>query len=124
MTMRRVTAVISVGALLVVLLAPTSLGATRRFKARGCTENPHWEPATRTISKGDRIVWKNPTACDHTVNAYGGGWKKATGLSPGDRTGKRFRKTGTYKFRCLTQGHSVLEDGICTGMCGRVRVTR
>lgn len=124
MTMRRVTAVISVGALLVVLLAPTSLGDTRRFKAAGCTENPHWEPMKRRISKGDRIVWKNPASCDHTVTAYSGRWSKSTALPPGDKTAKRFRRTGIYKFRCLTRGHSVLENGVCTGMCGRVRVTR
>lgn len=122
--MRRAAAAISIGALLVVLLAPTSLGDTSRFRAMGCTENPHWEPTARTISKGDRIVWKNPTSCEHTVNAYGGGWSKATGLPPGGSTAKKFRQVGTYKFRCLTQGHSVVENGVCTGMCGRVRVTR
>ena len=122
--MRRATAAISIAALLVVMMAPTSLGDTSRFRAVGCTENPHWEPTTRTISKGDRIVWKNPTSCEHTVNAYGGGWSKATGLPPGATTAKKFRRVGTYRFRCLTRGHSVLENGVCTGMCGRVRVTR
>ncbi|HEV3472627.1 MAG TPA: hypothetical protein VG408_05405 [Actinomycetota bacterium] len=77
----------------------------------------------RTIAKGDRIVWKNPTSCDHTVTAYGRGWDKNTGLGPGDSTTKRFRRTGNYRFRCMTVGHSVLENGVCTGMCGRVRVT-
>lgn len=122
--MRRALAVISIAALLLVGLAPTSLGDTSRFRASGCTENPRWEPTLRTIDKGDRIVWKNPTSCDHTVNAYGGGWSKAAALPPGDTTAKKFRRTGTYKFRCLTTGHSVLENGVCSGMCGRVRVTR
>lgn len=120
--MRRVLAAVSMAALLVAVLPSTSLGDTRRFKAAGCTEDPHWEPMKRRISKGDRVVWKNPTSCDHTVHAYGRGWRKATALAPGERTAKRFKKTGTFKFRWLTRGHSVLENGVCTGMCGRVRV--
>lgn len=122
--MRRVAAAASIGALLVVLVAPTSLGDTRRFRAAGCTESPRWEPLKRRISKGDRIVWKNPTNCDHTVTAYSGRWSKSTALAPGEKTAKKFRRRGLYKFRCLTRGHSVLEDGVCTGMCGRVRVRR
>jgi plastocyanin len=114
----------SIGALLLVFVAPPSLGDTARFKAAGCTENPHWKPVKRTISKGDRIVWRNPTTCDHTVTAYSGRWDKNTGLAPGDSTRKRFRRAGRYKFRCMTVGHSALEGGVCTGMCGRVRVTR
>lgn len=122
--MQRVAAAASIGILLLVILAPSSLGETSRFRAVGCTEDPHWQPTARTISKGDRIVWSNPTSCDHTVNAYSGSWSKATGLAPGDRTAKTFKRAGAYRFRCLTQGHSVLEDGVCTGMCGRVTVTR
>ena len=124
MTTQRLAAATSIGILLLVVLAPSSLSETSRFKAVGCTEDPHWQPSARTISKGDRIVWKNPTTCDHTVNAYSGRWSKATGLAPGDRTAKTFKRAGIYKFRCLTQGHSVLENGVCTGMCGRVTVTR
>lgn len=122
--MRRVAAAGAIGALLVVLLAPPSLGDTRRFRAAGsCTDNPHWEPVQRSISRGDRIVWTNPTGCDHTVTAYSGRWNKSTALSPGERTAKRFRRSGVYRFRCLTRGHSVLEDGVCRGMCGRVSVS-
>ena len=122
--LRPIAAATCIGALLVVLLAPASLGDTRRFRAAGCTENPHWEPVKRRIAKGDRIVWRNPTSCDHTVTAYAGRWNKNTGLAPGDSTRKRFRRAGLYKFRCMTAGHSALEDGVCVGMCGRVRVLR
>ena len=122
MNMRRVAVATSIGALLLVLLAPNSLGDTSRFKAAGCTDGPRWDPSGRTISKGDRIVWSNPTSCEHTVNAYSGRWSKATGLPSGSTTAKTFKRTGTYKFRCFTQGHSVLENGVCNGMCGKVRV--
>jgi plastocyanin len=122
MTLRRATAAGSIGVLLMVVFAPTSFGDTSRFRAVGCTEDPHWEPTKRAITKGDRIVWKNPTSCNHTVTAYSGRWSKNTTLRPGDSTRKRFRRTGLYKFRCMTVGHSAVEDGVCNGMCGRVRV--
>jgi plastocyanin len=112
-------------ALLMIVLVPASGADTSRFRASGdCRENPHWDPTVRRISKGDRIVWKNPTSCDHTVNAYGGGWSKSTVLSPGESTRKRFRSAGTFKFRCMTPGHSALDGGVCQGMCGKVRVRR
>lgn len=117
-------AVTLVAALSVVLFASVSMGDTRRFRAQGCKEDPHWEPTVRRITKGDRIVWKNPTRCEHTVTAYAGKWSKDTALAPGERTAKRFRRTGRYKFRCMTPGHSILQDGVCTGMCGKVRVRR
>lgn len=120
--MRRVAAIGSICALLLVLVPSASLGGTTRFRAAGCTGDPRWEPTRRTIARGDRVVWRNPTNCDHTVTAYGGGWSKSTGLPPGGSTAKRFRRTGTFRFRCLTRGHSVLENGVCNGMCGRVRV--
>lgn len=113
-----------IGALAIVLLAPVAAGDTRRFKAQGCREDPHWEPRVRRITKGDRIVWKNPTDCEHTVTAWKGRWSKDTTLEPGERTTKRFRRAGRFKFRCMTPGHSIVEDGVCRGMCGKVRVRR
>lgn len=124
MTTWRWTAAVVIAAFSVVLAAPTSLGDTSRFKAQGCANDPHWEPGVRRITKGDRIVWKNPTQCEHTVTAWSGNWNKDTVLSPDESTRKRFRKAGTFKFRCMTTGHSVVQGGKCTGMCGRVRVTR
>jgi plastocyanin len=124
MTTRRWIAATAVAALSVVLLAPASLGDTSRFKAQGCANDPHWEPGARQITTGDKIAWKNPTQCDHTVTAYSGRWSKNTVLSPDESTGKRFRKAGTFKFRCMITGHSAVDGGKCTGMCGRVRVTR
>lgn len=124
MTSRRWIAATAIAALWVALLAPTSLGDTARFKASGCAEDPSWEPGVRRIAKGDRIVWKNPTQCQHTVTAYSGKWSKDTVLSPDESTRRRFRRAGVYKFRCTTTGHSVVQDGKCTGMCGRVRVSR
>ena len=112
-----------------VLTPASSLADTKRFRAAGQPGSFRWEPTVRRIFKRDRIVWKNPTGISHTVTAYGGRWSKNTLLSPGEKTAKRFRRAGVYKFRCTINAgtpaaHSRLQDGQCSGMCGRVRVRR
>ena len=99
-----------------------SVADTFRFKAVEQDEQYLWKPLARTIAKGDRIVWTNPTDRTHTVTAYSGPWDKNTSVPSGDRTAKRFRKAGTYKFRCTVTGHSSLDGGKCHGMCGKVVV--
>jgi plastocyanin len=107
----------------------TSLAATRRFRAAGQPGSFRWEPQVRRIQKGDRIVWTNPTGTSHSVTAYRGRWSKNTVIGPGERTARRFRRAGTYKFRCTINAgtpaaHSRLRNGRCSGMCGKVRVRR
>ena len=96
---------------------------TARIRAAGSEQDGwRWRPVERTIGKGDRIVWTNPTSRTHTVTAYGGNWTKNTSISPGERTGKKFRRRGTFRFRCVVEGHSALDGGRCVGMCGKVVV--
>jgi plastocyanin len=85
------------------------------------TASHHWNPATTSISRGTKVVWKNPTSVKHTVTAYGGGWSKNVTLAPGAHTGFTFNSAGTFKFRCRI--HSTLVNGVCSGMCGVVKVT-
>jgi plastocyanin len=79
-----------------------------------------------TIERGDTVRWENSSgdfrAQDHTVKAYGGNWSKSTALPVGATTTKRFTDTGRFKFRC--QLHSVMDNGVCEGMCGVVKVVR
>jgi plastocyanin len=107
-----------------ILVPATSLADTKRFRAAGAPGSFRWEPSVRRIFRGDRIVWRNPTGVQHTVTAYRGRWSKNTLIGPGERTAKRFRRAGRYKFRCTIAGHSSLQDGRCSGMCGTVRVRR
>ena len=110
-------------ALLLSVLAVPSVGDTSRIRAAGSeADGWRWRPVERIISRGDRIVWTNPTSRTHTVTAYGGNWSKNTAISPGERTSARFRRSGTFRFRCVTQGHSAISNGRCVGMCGRVVV--
>ena len=106
-----------------VWLVPQSAAETSRIRAAGSQqEGWRWRPDVRHLSRGDRVVWTNPTGRTHTVTAYGGNWNKNSRIAPGERTRARFRRTGTYKFRCMTEGHSALNNGRCVGMCGKVRV--
>ena len=79
-----------------------------------------FDPARVSIQHGTRVVWRG--ACKtHTVTAYGGNWSKNVTISKGETTGKTFKKGGTFKYRCTF--HSSLSNGVCSGMCGKVRVT-
>ncbi len=113
-----------------VLSGAPSWSGTSRISAAGSPGAWTWEPSVRRIARGDRIVWRNPTGATHRVTAYGGKWSKDAPIYPGETTRKRFRRRGLYKFRCTVgegspAAHSTLNaDGICSGMCGRVRVRR
>ena len=110
-----------VAALALLVLAPTaSLGASFNVKA---TNDDTWNPVTRTIHKGDKVVWKNPTADLHTMTAYSNNWSKDVNMPPGVSTSKRFHQRGTYKYFCEEHGH-VTDTGVCHGMCGKIRVLR
>ena len=123
MTKRISIALVAVLSISLLWLTPGSMAARSRIKAAGSqSDGFRWDPASRSIGKGDRIVWTNPTGKNHTVTAYGGNWSKSTQISPGEKTRKRFRKRGTFRFRCLVSGHSTINDGRCVGMCGQVVV--
>lgn len=124
MNPRRIAALaLSIG--LVVVFPGVSSGDTFRVRAVGSSPTDfRWDPSFRHITKGDRVVWKNATDSSHRVVAYRGRWSKNTTIAPGETTRKRFRRVGTYKYRCTLPGHSTLTDGNCQGMCGTVHVTR
>src|SRR5918998_749256 len=80
-----------------LVFAPTATADTFRVRA---TSNNNWRPDFKHIARGDRIVWKNPTGRTHNVTATSDNWNKSTTLNPGEKTGKRFRRNGTYRYRC------------------------
>ena len=75
--------------------------------------NHSWSPSSLTVSKGTKVVWKNPTGVTHTVTSTSSNWSKDTSLSAGSSTSFTFNKTGTFKFKCK----------IHAGMTGQVKVT-
>jgi plastocyanin len=104
-----------------LLLGPVASADTFRVRATG---NNRWDPNFRHIHKGDRIKWKNPARHDqvHNVKSRGNNWNKFETLSPGEATRKKFRRTGTFKYRCTL--HSNVNDGQCNGMCGTIHVVQ
>ena len=81
-----------------------------------------WNPVTQPVTKGGKVVWKNPSGEDHNLRAYGGNWSFRKPLGFGDSVGKRFKKTGVFRYRCGL--HSQKIDGKWTGMVGKIKVTK
>ena len=80
----------------------------------------HWSPSAVIVERGGVVKWRGVSKF-HDVVAYGGNWSLHEALPVGATVKKRFRRTGTFKFRCTY--HSALIGTTCTGMCGSVRVT-
>lgn len=102
-----------------LFLAPAAFGDTYKIKT---TAGNSWNPDFQHIHKGEKIRWKNRAANGkvHVVKSYGGNWNKNVTLQPGDGTSKRFKRTGSFKYRCTI--HSSVSGGECNGMCGLIHV--
>ena len=109
-------AVIAGGVLTLALAAPAPADI-QRVKA---VDGDKFKPVHKYIGKGDTVKWRNRDNTMHDVSAYGGGWTYSVQLQPGDSAKKRFRKRGTFRYRCNI--HSGIVDGQCQGMCGFVHV--
>ncbi|HEX6207500.1 MAG TPA: hypothetical protein VF058_03990 [Actinomycetota bacterium] len=85
------------------------------------------------IGKGDVVIWKNPRPkivskrrVHDVTSIQPRRWKKRLGfklskvLQPGSKVKRKFRRKGTYRYRCAR--HSAMVDGKCQGMCGFIHV--
>ena len=120
---RRAVVVALVVALVGLVGSPAGGGRTR-VRAGGSPGAWEWQPDFKHVVKGTTVIWKNPTSTTHTVAAYSDNWGKNTTIASGERTRKRFRKTGQYLYRCTQPGHSSLDGNQCSGMCGEIHVAR
>jgi plastocyanin len=111
------TAAVATAALVGGASAP-ALGGSATIKA---TNNKSWSPKTKSVARGTKVVWKNPSGDGHNLVSYGGGWSKSASLPEGGKTSYTFTGGGTYKFRCTI--HSDLNGSNCDGMCGKVKVS-
>lgn len=109
------------------LFSGVALGARHRVRA---TDGDRWRSQSGGtdgfwhILPRDVIVWKNPTDEPHDVSSYkkGKDWSFRTTLAPGESVSKRFRRQGSYYYRCRL--HSTMDNGECSGMCGLIHVQR
>ena len=111
------TAAVATAALVGGASAP-AVGASATVRA---TNNETWSPKTKSVARGTKVIWKNPTGDGHNIVSYRGDWSKSASLPEGGKTSYRFNNSGTYKFRCTI--HSDLEGSRCEGMCGKVKVS-
>jgi plastocyanin len=102
-----------------LLVASSGVGVAKTFSVKA-TSSDAWKKVHTYIGKGDTVKWKNPDSETHDLTAYGGGWKVSQELAPGDTAKKRFKKKGTFRYRCVI--HSGIVGGACKGMCGFVHV--
>jgi plastocyanin len=114
-TFRWVPAVALVTAL---AAAPAASGATV-IRGVSTSNGFRWRPKITDVARGTKVVWKSVDS-SHTVTSYGGGWSKNTTISQGERTSFTFNSTGVFKFYC--RFHGQVNNGKCTGMCGKVVV--
>ncbi len=112
----RIAIVVAIG--LSLALAP---GVTQAGRARiKATDSRTWNPDFKHVIPGTKVIWKNASTANHTITAYGGNWSKNTPLPAGSKSSKKFRKEGTYRYRCSI--HGSLTNGDCSGMCGIIHV--
>jgi plastocyanin len=89
-----------------------SLGGTALARQRIRVEDNRFDPRRVRVDQGERVVWRNVGANNHTVTATGTGWSKNARLSPGETTAFRFDAGGVYRYHCR----------IHANMDGRIRV--
>ncbi|HYX80104.1 MAG TPA: plastocyanin/azurin family copper-binding protein [Actinomycetota bacterium] len=109
----------------VIGVLPADAGVVTRVRVT----DYRYRPARVTIDRGTSVRWRNVTqANDHTVTAYSDNWSKDATIGPGQTTGFRFDRRGTYRYYCSLHAHitndgrCVANPGISTRMCGSVVV--
>ena len=115
MSIRAVGALCS-ACILVAAFAPAA--QARPVLVRGV--GTRWSPPAVSIDRGGVVTWRGGSKY-HDVIASGGNWSFHRALPVGVTVKRRFRGTGTFRYRCTY--HSTLIGTSCTGMCGSVRVT-
>jgi plastocyanin len=118
---RRIRIAVAAAAAALVLLLSQAIPAQASVlvKAGAGTGCVHFKPASLTVHRGTKVVWK-AVCMKHTVTAYGGNWSKNVTILRGQTTSRTFKTRGVFKYRCKL--HSSLVNGVCSGMCGKVTV--
>jgi len=114
--------IVSVALVLVamLLLGSVASAATYRIRAKSTDAGFKWRPKTLEVPTDSRVVWKMVDG-RHNVTSMGSNWSKSSGdISQGGSTSFTFDDGGRYRYRCTL--HSTVNDGKCSGMCGKVLV--
>lgn len=116
---RGVPAVLSVLVLATVLVAG-GVAHADTLRVRGLFDGGYvWRPKTRSIVDGDRIRWKAVEG-NHNVQSRGSNWSYFRNLPQGTSVTRTFNRRGTFRYYCTIHGN--VQNGVCSGMCGRIVV--
>lgn len=107
--MRRILILLSLSLVLVLTLPGVAMAAAV-VKA---TNSNNWNPTTKNVNQGVKVIWKNPSNADHTVTSTSSNWNKDVYLDPGERTSKTFQSNGTYRYKCTR--HNGMSGKIVVG---------
>jgi plastocyanin len=114
---RRTRAGVALALTAMVLLTMTGIAqAVTTIQASGT----NWSPTRVSIHVGQRVRW-TAVSGNHTIKSYSANWSYLRTLDQGTSRRRTFSSTGFFKFYCTI--HGSVSGGICSGMCGRVRVT-
>ena len=117
MTRRAVRIALTLALTAMVLLTMTGIAqAVTAIQSSGSS----WSPTKVSIHVGQKVRW-TAVSGSHTVKSYSSNWSYFRSLDQGTSRSRAFNSTGVFKFYCTI--HGSVSGGICSGMCGRVRVT-
>jgi plastocyanin len=99
----------SLVAIVLTLLVPALAGPVAATEApsapRGAQtvtvnqRDNRFSPRTITIERGTTVKWVNRGENVHTTTSNTGLWDSGT-MAPGDTFRRRFRRPGTFRYRC------------------------
>lgn len=79
-----------------------------------------WSPKVRDISRGTTIRWRAVDG-NHNVKSRGANWSYFRNLPRGTAVSRTFRSRGRFRYFCTI--HGSVSNGVCSGMCGSIRVS-
>jgi plastocyanin len=90
------------------------------FRVRGIFDGGFvWSPRSRSIGVGDTVRWKAVEG-NHNVQSRGSNWSFFRNLPEGTAVTRTFNRRGTFRYYCTI--HGSVQNGVCSGMCGRIVV--
>jgi plastocyanin len=123
--MRRITRTSRKLALLALTAALVVVGSGSAFGGgieRVFVDGNRWDRKHEYINRGERVRWVNNSNRFHNIRSTNiqQNWNYSRNLPAGERVTRRFRRSGTFIYRCSI--HSQIVQGSCEGMCGFIHV--
>ncbi|HET9672031.1 MAG TPA: hypothetical protein VFQ40_04200 [Actinomycetota bacterium] len=102
------------------VLLPSGVASADTVWVRGLFDGGYvWKPKTRSIAVGTTVRWKAVEG-NHNVRSRGSNWSFARSLPEGTSVARTFNRRGTFRYYCTI--HGSVQNGVCSGMCGRIVV--